>query len=151
MRRISMSIVAAACLAAASPAAAQLAPAPKPIVTTIDRTPMVELYDGGGGLPYLGSTTSYNAGDWEGTLRTYHDSGVYFNQIAQIDRIAQAQIDRGVKHYRVKARKARAAKHGGHGKGHGKGHPNAPRKPALVLDIDETALSNYSAISLDNF
>src|SRR3954454_7596508 len=105
MRRISMSIVAAACLAAASPAAAQLAPAPKPIVTTIDRTPMVELYDGGGGLPYLGSTTSYNAGDWEGTLRTYHDSGVYFNQIAQIDTIAQRAIDKGDRHYR----KARAA------------------------------------------
>src|SRR5262249_43917574 len=30
-----------------------------------------------------------------------------------------------------------------------KGH--MPRKPAIVLDIDETSLSNYSAISADNF
>ena len=56
---------------------------------------MVELYDGGGGLPYLGSTTSYNAGDWEDALRTYHDSGVYLNQVAQIDAIAQRAIDKG--------------------------------------------------------
>src|SRR4051794_13870795 len=155
MRRFMLSLVAATSLVAAAPAAAQNAPAPKPIVTTIDRVPMVELYDGGGGLPYLGSTTSYNAGDWENALRTYHDSGVYLNQVAQIDAIAQRAIDSGYRHYRVKYRKARAAakRDHGHGRGHGRGHgPNAmPRKPAIVLDIDETSLSNYSAISADNF
>src|SRR3954452_17559243 len=142
--RITLSIVAAVLLTA-TPASAQNAPAPKPIVTTIDRVPMVELYDGGGGLPYLGSTTSYNAGDWENALRTYHDSGVYLNQVAQIDAIAQRAIDSGYRHYRVKYRKARTAakRDHGHGRGHGhaygRGHgPNAmPRKPALVLDIDE--------------
>src|SRR5262249_6751540 len=151
-----MSIVAAAFLAAASPAAAQFAPPPKPIVTSIDHVPMVELYDGGGGLPYLGATSSYNAGDWENALRTYYTSGTYLNQVSQIDKIAQAAIDRGVKRYKVKFRKARAAaKHGGHGHGHGQGHGGGkghmPRKPAIVLDIDETSLSNYSAISADNF
>ena len=74
--RTTLFIVAAVLLGTATPAAAQNAPAPKPIVTSIDRVPMVELYDGGGGLPYLGSSTSYNAGAWENTLRTYHDSGV---------------------------------------------------------------------------
>src|SRR3954454_5659042 len=115
--RFRLSIVAAAAVlgTAAAPAAAQNAPAPKPIVTTIDKTPMVELYDGGGGLPYLGSTTSYNAGDWEGALRTYHDSGVYLNQVAQIDAIAQKAIDKGIRSYRVKARAARRQ----HGHGHG--------------------------------
>jgi hypothetical protein len=45
-------VAAAAVLAAtAAPAAAQNAPAPKPIVTSIDKVPMIELYDGGGGLP----------------------------------------------------------------------------------------------------
>lgn len=148
MRRILPFLVAAASLVAAAPAAAQIAPAPKPIVTTIDRVPMVELYDGGGGLPYLGSQTSYNAGDWENTLRTYHDNGTYINQIAQIDAIADRQITKGARSYKVKLRKARAAAKG-HGHGHGKGH--GVRKPALVLDIDETSLSNYSAISADNF
>jgi hypothetical protein len=153
--RFRLSIVAAAAVlvTAAAPAAAQNAPAPKPIVTSIDSTPMVELYDGGGGLPYLGSTTSYNAGDWENALRTYHDSGVYLNQVAQIDKVAQTAIDKGFRHYRSKARAARRGGHGGGdgGHGHGGGGGHMPRKLALVLDIDETALSNYSAIDADNF
>jgi hypothetical protein len=62
MKRLTLSLVAAVLLIAAA-ASAQLAPPPHPIVTTIDRVPMWELYDGGGGLPYLGSSTSYNAGD----------------------------------------------------------------------------------------
>ena len=151
MRRFTLFIAAAALLAAAAPAAAQNAPAPKPIVTTIDTVPMAELYDGGGGLPYLGSSTSYNAGDWENALRTYHDSGVYLTQVAQIDTLAQHALDKGYRHYRLKYRKARAAvkrDHGGHGGGHG-GH--MPRKPALVLDIDETALSNYTGLVASGF
>src|SRR3954464_8868373 len=103
MRRFISLLALAGALVFASPAMAQLAPPPKLIVTTIDRVPMVELYDGGGGLPYLGSSTSYNAGDWENTLRPYHDSGVYANQIAQVDSVAQRTIDR-------LARKAKAAK-----------------------------------------
>jgi hypothetical protein len=60
-------------------------PPPEPIVTHIGKTPLVELSDGGGGLPYLGSSTSYNAGDWENTLRAFHDTGVYDTELAQID------------------------------------------------------------------
>jgi predicted secreted acid phosphatase len=151
MRRIAPFLVAATLLVAAAPASAQLAPPPQPILTTIDHVPMVELYDGGGGLPYLGSTTSYNAGDWENALRTYHDSGVYLQQVKQIDDIAKASLTRGFKAAKAKAVKARKANHGhGHGHGHGNnGHP--AKKLALVLDIDETSLSNYSAISADNF
>jgi putative acid phosphatase of HAD superfamily subfamily IIIB len=137
--RITLSIVAAVLLTAA-PASAQNAPAPKPILTTIDRVPMVELYDGGGGLPYLGSDTSYNAGDWEGALKLYHDK-VYEGQIAQIDAIADKAVKKATPHgWRAKLKRARAANHG-----HG------PSKLALVLDIDETSLSNYSAILADNF
>jgi acid phosphatase len=151
MRRISLFLAAGAFLVAAAPASAQIAPAPKPILTSIDKVPMVELYDGGGGLPYLGSTTSYNAGDWENALRTYHDNGTYLAQVAQIDNIADAAIKKGAKAFKLKARKA--SRHHGHGNdhGHGHGHGNPHRKPALVLDIDETSLSNYSAISADNF
>jgi hypothetical protein len=155
MRRFTLSVLAAVLLAA-SPAAAQTAPPPTPILTTIDHVPMVELYDGGGGLPYLGSSTSYNAGDWENALRTYHDHGVYNTQIAQIDAIAANWITHTSPHgWQAKAAKARRAvkaykaNHHGHGPGHGasdRGH-----KLALVLDIDETSLSNYTAINTDNF
>jgi putative acid phosphatase of HAD superfamily subfamily IIIB len=152
--RITLFIVAAVLLGTASPAAAQNAPAPKPIVTSIDRVPMVELYDGGGGLPYLGSSTSYNAGDWENALRAYAngpdgiplgDDSVYLQQVAQIDAIADKAIKKATPHgWRAKLRKARAAKHG-HGHGHG------PKNYAIVFDVDETLLSNITAIEADNF
>src|SRR4051812_4995613 len=143
--RITLFIVAAVLLTA-SPAAAQIAPPPKPIVTPIDHLPMVELYDGGGGLPYLGSDASYNAGDWENALRIYADGKdgkppVYFQQVAQIDAIADRAITKSTPHgWRAKLRHARAARHG-----HG------PKNLAIVFDVDETLLSNLSAIEADNF
>src|SRR4051794_19086357 len=154
MRRFISLLAFAGALVVSSPAMAQLAPPPKLIVTRIDRVPMVELYDGGGGLPYLGSSTSYNAGDWENTLRAYADNGkddsVYMHQIAQVDAVAQKTIDRVARRAKaVTARAARRAKHG-HGHGHGN-HGRKAKKLALVLDIDETSLSNYSAIATDNF
>jgi hypothetical protein len=151
MRRLISLVAFAGALVFASPAMAQLAPPPKLIVTRIDHVPMVELYDGGGGLPYLGSSTSYNAGDWENALRTYHDSGVYDNQIAQVDAVAEKTIDRVVR--RARAVKARHRHRHGHRRGHGHRHAAKAKvkKLAVVLDIDETSLSNYSAISADNF
>jgi hypothetical protein len=133
MRRLLPLLVSAVALATAPAVAsaqtdpATTIPAPKPIATTIGSTPLIELSDGGGGLPYLGSATSYNAGDWEPVLRQFHDSGVYGTELAQIDTLAQRRV----------LRVARAAKKN--------------TKLAVVLDIDETSLSNYSAISADNF
>ena len=145
MRRLISLLAFAGALVFASPAMAQLAPPPKLIVTKIDHVPMVELYDGGGGLPYLGSSTPYNAGDWENALRTYADthgtdSSVYLNQIAQVDAVAQKTIDKTV-------RAAKKARH----RHHRHGHVRKSKPLAIVLDIDETSLSNLSAIEADNF
>jgi predicted secreted acid phosphatase len=154
MRKLTLSIAAAAVLAVAIPAVAigddpgtGKIPPPHPILTHIDRTPLIELSDGGGGLPYLGSSTSYNAGDWENALRTFHDSGVYDTELAQIDKIADAWV----------LRFAHAGSHERSHKSRAKLHRRARtatlhgRKLAIVLDIDETSLSNYSAINADNF
>jgi len=155
--RITLFIVAAVLLGTATPASAQIAPPPKPIVTSIDHVPMVELYDGGGGLPYLGSSTSYNAGDWENALRAYAAPGangapsVYLTQVKQIDDIADKAIRKATPHgWRAKLRRARAAGHG-HGHDHGHGHGHGPKNYAIVFDVDETLLSNLSAIEADNF
>jgi hypothetical protein len=159
MRRFILILATAVVLGAPASASAQLAPASDPILTKLGHTPMVELWDGGGGLPYLGSSTSYNAGDWENTLRTYHQSGVYNDQIAKVDAVAAQWLRRASKfkkkfHFRARqfghsARRAMLAiKHPGkHGRHHGKGH----KKSAIVFDIDETSLSNYTAIDADNF
>jgi HAD superfamily, subfamily IIIB (Acid phosphatase) len=160
MRRIMLSMLATAALAVAVPGVALAArptaggtaiPVPHPITTPIDGVPMTELYDGGGGLPYLGVSHPYDAGDWEDSLREFHDNGTYAADLQRIDAIA----DRWVRH-------------AAHGRGHafGRGHHGGGRKahgarkhgagshgtrPALVLDIDETSLSNYTAIDADNF
>src|SRR3954467_8301037 len=135
MRRFVALLSFAAALVFASPAAAQLAPPPQIILTSIDPVPMVALYDGGGGLPYLGSSTSYNAGDWENTLRAYHSGPdhTYDKQIAQVDAVAQSYIDRTAHASVRKAARARAARHG-----HDHGNDNRHQKSAIVLDVDET-------------
>jgi predicted secreted acid phosphatase len=154
MRRFILILATAAVALAPASASAQVVPASDPILTKLGNTPLVELWDGGGGLPDLGSSTSYNAGDWENALRVYHDNGTYNNQLAKVDAVA-AQWLRRASHLKKKfhfkahqfghsARRAMfAIKH--HGK-HGK-----HSKRAIVFDIDETSLSNYSAINLDNF
>ena len=167
MRRLIITLATATALVAPAAASAQTTgqtiPVPDPIITKLGSTPMVELWDGGGGLPYLGSASSYNAGDWENALRVYHDgtptqSSVYFDQLAKVDNVAAQWVRRAAKlkhkaHFKASqyghsARRAmKAIKL--HGKHHGKGH--SKKKSAIVFDIDETSLSNYTAINADNF
>ena len=150
-------VLAIAPTAASAQTTGQTVPVPGPILTKLGHTPMVELWDGGGGLPYLGSKTSYNAGDWESNLRAYatddptvEGPSVYEQQIAKVDKVAERWISRSRGHYKLKRRGAhkRGVKvvkmsHVKHGHKHG--------KRAIVFDVDETALSNYSAIDKDNF
>jgi predicted secreted acid phosphatase len=162
MRRFIILLATAAVAVAPASASAQTTGqtirTPDPILTKLGNTPMVELWDGGGGLPYLGAAVPYNAGDWENALTTYHGSGVYNSQLAKVDAVAQQWLRRAAKlkkkfHFNAKqfghsARRAMfAIKH--HGRHHGKGH--SKKKAAIVFDIDETSLSNYSAIKADNF
>ena len=156
MRRFTLILATAALAVAPATASAQTTgqtiPVPDPILTKLGKTPMVELWDGGGGLPYLGATAPYNAGDWENALRTYHDSGVYDRQLAKVDAVAAQWLRRagGFKKFRVKDRwRHRSARRAIIAMGHGRhGHR---RKLAIVFDIDETTLSNYTAIEKDNF
>jgi hypothetical protein len=133
-------------------------PAPTPVLTKIGATPLIELSDGGGGLPYLGSARSYNAGDLTAVLTAYHDTGVYDTELGQIDAVATKYLNKDWKTWKAatarKASKARTVARAAH---HG---PNKPshhggkwwnKRLAIVFDIDETALSNYSAIVADGF
>ena len=163
MKRLLALVLAVGGLAAIAPVAGaadatDTVPAPQPILTKLGPTPLVQLSDGGGGLPYLGSTTSYNAGSLVQVLTQYHDSGVYDAELALIDGVA-AQWISGQSHQRsVAARKhaskartrARAAHRGKDGDRHG-GQKWWGKKQAIVFDVDETVLSNYSAIVADGF
>jgi hypothetical protein len=154
MRNFIAFLAAAVLAAVAAPAAAgaqaateTAVPAPEQIVTKLGRTPVVQLAGDAGGLPFLGATAPYNAGDWENALREYHRSGTYDAQLAQIGALA----DRHIK--RFSFRHHRRGDRGGHRPRHG--HKTRKRvhnrKLAIVLDIDETTLSNYTAIEKDNF
>jgi len=111
---------------AATPAPDPYAPPPKAITVQKAHSRITQLDDGAGGLPFLGTTSSYNAGDWEDVLRSFVESGTYDREIGLIDTLANREV--------IKAGPRRTAK-----------------PQAIVLDIDETALSNYSAIDLDDF
>lgn len=159
MKRFLALLLAAAGLAAAAPVAGadDAVPVPEPIITKIGATPLVELPDGGGGLPYLGATQSYNAGDLKAVLTAYHDTGVYDQQLAKVDAVAVKWLNRfraqAAKAKRAAARKARAAHnrppHGD--RRHGPKKHWWAKKQAIVFDVDETALSNWSAIVADGF
>jgi predicted secreted acid phosphatase len=146
---------------APAPAAtpADQVPVPGPIITKLGNTPMVETWDGGGGLPYLGSATSYNAGDLAAALTTYHDSGVYEQQIAKVDAVAVKWLNKfrtqraaAAKKARAAAKKARAAHHKpNRDRRHGQKKPPWQKKAAIVFDVDETLLSNWTAILADGF
>jgi hypothetical protein len=133
-------------------------PAPTPILTKLGSTPLIELNDGGGGLPYLGSATSYNAGDLKAALINFHDTGVYDTELAQVDAVAVKYLTNdwrlkqaaSAKHP-SKARTRARASHNDPGQARHGGDKWWNKKLAIVFDIDETALSNYSAIVADGF
>ncbi len=79
----------------------------------------------GVGLPSVGESSTVGAGELVSALVKYHDSGEYENDLTSVDQAAQAYLDAHV------------------ATGHG--------KPAIVLDIDETSLSNYSGILASGF
>jgi predicted secreted acid phosphatase len=78
------------------------------------------------GLPQIGEQGTVGVGDFAAVLRRYHDSGAYERDLSTVDGAAQRYLDRRL-----------TEKHKG--------------KPALVLDIDETALSNYAGLVKSGF
>jgi HAD superfamily, subfamily IIIB (Acid phosphatase) len=83
------------------------------------------------GLPDIGQSGTIGANALPALLRTYHDSGAYERDLAAVDTAAQNYI----------AGRLAAARTGRRLTG----------KPALVLDIDETSLSNYAQLAAQNF
>ena len=120
-------------------------------------------YDGAGGtvtgvrptavgLPEIGASGTVGAGDLSSPLRSYHDSGMYERDLAAVGGAAQAYLDarlskRGAtSDCTVKFRRARGGLYR-----RVKSCPAHKGKPAIVLDVDETSLSNYTGLVASNF
>lgn len=90
-------------------------------------TPVTTIRPTGVGLPDVGQTGTIGAAELVPALRAYHDSGAYDRDLARVDRAASRWVTR-----RLGARRP-------------------PRRPAIVLDVDETTLSNYAGLAASGF
>jgi predicted secreted acid phosphatase len=79
------------------------------------------------GLPQLGASGTVGAGELVKAVRDYHDSGQYDRDLAAVDASASSYLEGRLKGWRSK------------------------RRPAIVLDIDETSLSNYAGLLATGF
>jgi HAD superfamily, subfamily IIIB (Acid phosphatase) len=111
-------------------------------------SPPVSIRATGVGLPQIGEHGTVGASDLAADLRGYHDGGQYQSDLSAVDSQARKFMLKQAKALRQQ-RKQRCA-----GKGKTKTGAAASCKPlklALVLDIDETSLSNYTQLNLMSF
>jgi hypothetical protein len=106
-------------------------------------TPTYSVRPTGVGLPLVGADGTVGAGDYAQPLKDYHDSGAYGRDQRTVDGQARTYLLKRVRELR---------RHPCRGRG---SQPTrsacSPPRPALVLDIDETSLSNYSNIAASDF
>jgi acid phosphatase len=81
------------------------------------------------GLPQIGASGTVGAGELVKAVREYHDSGQYDRDLAAVDASARGYLDARLASWPRKSR----------------------LKPAIVLDIDETSLSNYTGLLASGF
>ena len=106
------------------------------------QNPITSIRPTGVGLPRIGFHGTVGAGDVAEQTKSYHDSGQYEDDLEAVGGRAQNYLDRRVPKIRKQARKSCKAN----------GVKNCPKpKLAIVLDIDETTLSNYQYLAASDF
>jgi HAD superfamily, subfamily IIIB (Acid phosphatase) len=114
------------------------------------------------GLPQVGESGTVGVNALTGPLRAYHDSGAYERDLAAVDGAARNFIAQRLAAARTGRRECgisyeRVPKIPGYGTLYRRVRRCLVRteplkgRPALVLDIDETSLSNYADLSARNF
>ena len=109
------------------------------------------------GLPQLGAAGTTGAKELPAALRQYHDSGRYADDLEAVGGAARAELKRRLRS--PKGRRSCRRRYVAV-----KGTPRRYRrtrvcstvaaidgKPAIVLDIDETSLSNYAGLEASGF
>jgi HAD superfamily, subfamily IIIB (Acid phosphatase) len=136
-------LLAFAVCATAAVALAQLGDSDDIHVTSIsDGTPISGIHPTGEGLPLVGASGTVGAGDYASALKAYHDSGDYMRDFSAVDQQAEDYLSQRLFQHGLGPCKNGTIRTQDH---HG------CERPALVLDIDETSLSNYSNIAATNF
>lgn len=112
---------------------------------TADGTAVTSTKLTGGGLPDLGASSTYGVAELPQTIRAYHDSGRYDDDLAEVDSLAKRSLKRQLRRLRESPGPGKYSECDGRGK-------KCKRvRPAIVLDIDETSLSNYEGLDATDF
>lgn len=111
-------------------------------------TPIYGIRPTGVGLPLVGASGgSIGAGDYAEPLKAYRDSGRYPDDLAAVDRRARHYLVRRL--HALAAAKRRCLREA---RRDGTPTKRCPQpKPAITLDIDETAISNYRYFAATDF
>jgi hypothetical protein len=133
--------------AIATVVATALATTPKPDpgvyeTSVLDGVPIESIRPTGVGLPLVGAHGTVGASDYAASLKTYHDDGTYAQDLKDVDAAAKQFLKSKLQSRKQKAKKCKKPHSG----------VKCPKgKPGLVLDIDETSLSNYSYLAATDF
>ena len=111
-------------------------------------SPPVSIRATGVGVPQIGEQGTVGISDLASALRSYHDGGSYESDLQNVDSQAQSFMLRQAKALRQQ-RKRKCSSKGKKKKG--RAAACAPPRLAIVLDIDETSLSNYAQLDANNF
>jgi hypothetical protein len=114
-------------------------------------SPPVSIRATGVGLPQIGEQGTVGASDLTSALRAYHDGGQYEADLSSVDSQAQSFMLGQAKAIRqAKKRKCNSKSKKGKKKGRAAAKCTPPQL-AIVLDIDETSLSNYTQLDANSF
>jgi hypothetical protein len=113
-----------------------------------DPDPAVSIRPTGVGLPQIGSHGTLAVGQFPNAVRAYHDSGDYARDLGEIGVTIQSFVKKQSKAVLKKARRSCGRKK--KSKGASSAKCRVPQL-AIVLDIDETSLSNYDELQANNF
>jgi predicted secreted acid phosphatase len=112
-------------------------------------SPAISIRATGVGVPEIGEQGTIAISDLASALRSYHDGGQYASDLSAVDSQAQSFMLRQAKALRqAKKRKCKSGKNKKKGRAAAR---CAPPKLAIVLDIDDTSLSNYAQLEANNF
>jgi predicted secreted acid phosphatase len=112
-------------------------------------SPPVSIRATGVGVPQIGEQGTIAISDLASALRAYHDGGQYASDLSAVDSQAQSFMLQQAKAIR-QAKKRKCNSKGKKKKARAAAKCPSP-KLAIVLDIDETSLSNYAQLDANNF
>ena len=112
-------------------------------------SPAISIRATGVGVPEIGEQGTIAISDLASALRSYHDGGSYQSDLQNVDSQARSFMLRQAKAIRqAKKRKCKSKKSKKKGRAAAK---CSPPNLAIVLDIDDTSLSNYAQLEANNF